>query len=47
MCDKPDTPAAAIPIFAIEKAKITKDILDEKALAASTSIAATSILQFL
>ncbi len=31
MCDQPETPAVAAPAFAIEKAKIVKDVLDKKA----------------
>ena len=36
-CDQPDTPAAAAPAFAIEKAKTAKDVLDKKAPAAGTA----------
>lgn len=43
------TSAAAVPAFAIEKAKTTKDVLDKKALAAAIPAAgiAASVLQFL
>lgn len=47
MCDKPDTSATIVPIFALEKAKITKNVLDKKVPAANTSIAAAFTLQFL
>ncbi len=46
MCDQPDTLAAAVPSFAIEKAKTAKDVLDKKAPAAGTPAAAAPALQF-
>lgn len=44
MCDQPDIPVATASVFVIKKAKIAKDVLDKKALAAGT---ATPALQFL
>ncbi len=42
-----DIPATAALIFAIEKAKTSKNILDQKALVAGIPIVTTPMLQFL
>ena len=45
MCDQPDIPTAAAPMFAIKKAKMAQDVLDKKAIAADTAAYALRFLQ--
>ena len=42
--NQPNTPAVTVPLFAIEKVKTTKNLLDKKALAASASATAAPTL---
>lgn len=44
ICNQFDIPVATVPLFAIKKAKTAKDVLNKKAPATDTLIAAASVL---
>lgn len=47
ICNQLDSFAAIVSLFVIKNIKITKNILNKKALATGTSIVAALMLQFL